>query len=130
MTCDVLKVNGMTAIVCSRNAPAKRCAACSKLGQLACDGCDQPLCAACSVSPRDGLDFCPNCCRPYFVEWCATDEGRRWRTAHRDLRRNAFRAWVKVFAPLRLEGLRTKASLEVEAANNGTLNPKPRRKKR
>lgn len=117
-------------ILCSRNAPAKRCATCSKLGQLLCDGCDQPLCAPCSVSPRDGLDFCPACCRPYFTEWCATEEGQRFKTAHRDLRRNAFRAWARTYAALRLESMRTKASLEVESANNGTLNPPYRRRKR
>lgn len=129
MTCFIRTVGSTTIIACARNAPAKRCSACGKLGQLACDGCDLPLCAACSVSPRDGLDFCPSCCRPYFKEWCGTEEGRRYANGHRDVRRNAFRAWARNFATLRLQTLRSKASHEVEAANNGTLNAPTRRRK-
>lgn len=121
---------GVTVIACGPRAKPAPCASCSKLSQLLCDGCDKPLCAPCSVSPREGLDFCPVCCRDVFREWCATDEGRRYAAGHRDLRRNAFRAWAKNFAVLRLEALRTKASHEVEAANNGTLNAPMRRRKR
>lgn len=119
----------MTIITCGPRAKSQLCATCAKLGQLLCDGCDAPLCAPCSVSHRPDLDFCPTCCRDIFRQWCATEEAKRYATGHRDLRRNAFRAWVKNFAVLRLESMRSKASLEVEAANNGTLNP-PRRTKR
>lgn len=130
MSCETFNVGGATVIGCGRNARALRCATCNKLGQLCCDGCDAPLCAACSVSPRTGLDFCPTCCKPYFKEWCATEEGQRYATGHRELRRGAFRAWAKNFACLRLESIRSPASREVEAANNGTLNAPVRRKRR
>ncbi len=120
----------MMVIACGPRAKPKACATCGKLGQLLCDGCDAPLCAPCSVSHRPDLDFCPSCCREIFVQWCGEEEGQRYRAGHRDIRRNAFRAWVKNFAVIRLESMRSKASLEVEAANNGTLNAAPRRKHR
>ncbi len=130
MTCDFYKLpGGVTAIACGPRAKPQRCATCKGLGQLLCDGCDAPLCAPCSVSAREGLDHCPTCCKPIFAQWCATEEGLRYAAGHRDLRRNAFRAWTRNFAVLRLESMRTAASLEVEAANNGTLNARPRRKK-
>lgn len=67
MTCDFRTIDGMTVIACGKNARPQRCATCSKLGQLLCDACDQPLCAPCSVSHRADLDYCPACCREIFV---------------------------------------------------------------
>lgn len=130
MSCAVRQVDGKTVFAIGPRVPVWFCPACGKIAKLVCDGCDAPVCEACSVSPRTGLDFCPACCRPYFKEWCGTEEGKRYATGHRELRRDAFRAWVKTYACLRLESIRTKASHEVEAANHGTLNPKPRKKKR
>jgi hypothetical protein len=133
VTCTTVKLpNGMAVIACARGprVPVWFCATCKVIARLVCDGCDQPVCEACSVSPRTGLDYCPSCCKPYFKEWLATEEGQRFVPAARELRRAAFRAWAKNFCCLRLEAMRTKASLEVEAANNGTLNAPTRRRTR
>lgn len=85
----------VTGIACTRGARRSKCATCKQAAGLECDGCDRPLCAPCAVSHRTGVDFCPTCCRALFVEWCASAEGQRFTGGHRDLRRNAFRAWAK-----------------------------------
>lgn len=71
------------------------CATCkaTKAGQE-CDGCDQPLCVVCSVSPRNGMDFCPRCFARAFTHWKSlgpypTDRGER---------RLAFRKWARANA--------------------------------
>ena len=98
----------------------RACASCSKLGQLLCDGCDLPLCARCSVSPREGVDFCPRCTHPLFSTWVKSPEGLRWESgasalklnpeALRDLRRNVFRKWAR--GATWFESRRTAQSLE------------------
>lgn len=83
-------------IACGRKPPRRRCATCGVLGAgLECDGCDKPLCASCSVSPKEGLDFCPACARPAWVHW--------WKTSpvvagHREQRRSEFRSWARLNA--------------------------------
>lgn len=110
MMCTRIRMpDGSTGIVCQRRPPRKRCASCHQLAGLECDGCDKPLCAPCSVSPgpqvlpdsTTSLDFCPTCCRPVFVEWCA-GPGAAYKVpkpgitpdTHRMLRRAAFRKWA------------------------------------
>ncbi len=95
MPCIPFNIDGVTGVACTRGSRREKCSTCGSSSNLYCDGCDKPLCAPCSVSHRRNLDFCPECCRELFREWCATEEGKRYASGHRDLRRNAFRAWAK-----------------------------------
>lgn len=67
MVCRVVNHGGVRAIVCGPRTKAKPCACGSgKPADLLCDGvievgtCDLPLCSACTDSPEDGKDFCPD----------------------------------------------------------------------
>lgn len=81
-------------IACGRRRRVK-CATC-KLADagLECDGCDRPLCASCSVSPRKELDYCPRCFEPAWKHWL-----RLFPTSAsvytREERRAAFRQWAR-----------------------------------
>lgn len=84
-------------IACGRGRRTPPCATCkSPEAKLACDGCDEQLCAPCSVSPQKGLDFCPTCAKPAF-EWWKTNEGGDaiYRDKGRAVGRVAFRGWAK-----------------------------------
>lgn len=75
MTCTKIQVpGGGVAIVCTRG-PRKRvvCVTCGKPAPLECDGCDRRICKACSISPREGLDYCVACQVPMKKWWLAND---------------------------------------------------------
>jgi hypothetical protein len=84
-------------IACGRRRRV-RCSYCADTdAQLECDGCDKPLCRACSVSPRDGLDFCPKCFDKAWKHWLQlqpTSAGAMTRAA----RRVGFRRWARAAA--------------------------------
>ncbi len=130
MTCHFTKINGANVIVCTGRARPQRCAACSKLGQLFCDGCDKPLCATCAVAPTLKLDFCPTCCRALFVEWCSTPAGRALalpvdpKARDRLVRRLGFREWAKK-NPHRFEPIRTRQSVRVHPHASEVQSVKP-----
>lgn len=93
--------------ICRRPGPKKICATCRKReAPLLCDGCDKPLCVHCAVSPKREQDFCPSCAKPVFEGWCGLQEGKDWSAVpegrdpelHRQMRRDAFRAWARVNA--------------------------------
>lgn len=106
-------------IVCTRGRRGKRrpCATCKAPADLECDGagCDKPLCHACAVSPRNGLDFCPSCCREVFVQWLNHEDGKAaylvgpTEAARKSNGRNAFRAWAKARAEKFIEFVRGRA---------------------
>lgn len=84
-------------IACSRGRRFDKCASCkTDDGKLACDGCDKPLCPACSVAPTGKLDFCPTCAKPAFELWKKDHGGQEvYAKEGRAVGRVKFRAWVK-----------------------------------
>lgn len=102
-------------IACSRGPRYQKCSACgSSNAKLACDACDKPLCAACSVSPTGKLDFCPACTKPAFEWWKANAGGAEvYAKEGRPVGRIKFRAWVKANKAkfMELVGPRSEASL-------------------
>ena len=83
-------------IACSRGGRYAQCSACgSSQAKLACDGCDKPLCAQCSVAPTSKLDFCPDCTKPAFDWWKENAGGASvYAGLGRNVGRMQFRAWV------------------------------------
>lgn len=74
----------------------QQCASCQKTAQLECDGCDRPLCNACAVSPREGLDFCPGCFDPAWKQWLQSSKTVRTPAEmSRAERRVRFRVWAR-----------------------------------
>jgi hypothetical protein len=57
--------DGTRAIVCLSGPRLKPCRVCGKRSTLLCDwselgrACNAPLCKACAISPRPGVDYCP-----------------------------------------------------------------------
>jgi hypothetical protein len=57
--------DGTRAIVCGSGPRLKPCRVCGKRSTLLCDwselgrACNAPLCKACAISPRPGVDYCP-----------------------------------------------------------------------
>lgn len=84
-------------IACSRGPRYAKCSACGSGGaKQTCDGCDKPLCAACSVAPTGKLDFCPTCAKPAFEWWKENAGGKAvYAEKGRAVGRVEFRAWVK-----------------------------------
>lgn len=97
MTCHWYKLPG-GGVVHVRMARKKmpRCSYCADVdAQLECDGCDKPLCRTCSVSPRDGLDFCPKCFDKAWKHWLQIQPSSAG-TMTRQARRLAFRRWARL----------------------------------
>jgi hypothetical protein len=95
---------------------SSNCDSCEGPSTLVCNGCAGWLCEACAVTlDLERLDFCPTCCRPVFVQWFASTEGRRFEGLAaamklsgdelRNRRRVAFRKWARD-NPARFAGLR------------------------
>jgi len=87
-------------------AEPRSCESCRQGSSLFCDGCAVALCEACAVTVEENAtDFCPRCCRPLFVKWFSSSEGKRFEgiaaalhldaQALKDQRRNNFRRWVR-----------------------------------
>jgi hypothetical protein len=90
MTCVKIALpSGGVAIACSRGK--------AHHGRHLCDGCDRPVASADRVSPRDGLDFCPECILQAFTHWKSTRTSHDPVPADRALRREAFRQWAREF---------------------------------
>lgn len=91
MTCHTFKKDGFTGVVCTRGSRRV----------MLCDGCDQHLDPVVSVSPKEGLDFCPSCFDRAWKHWLSS------RTAEvpvdRQQRRQAFREWARSFPDVFLE---------------------------
>lgn len=102
---------------------AKKCRTCKlQNARLECDGCDQVVCAECSVSPfndtRDSVDLCPACCKAAFVEWRDNHGGASaYAVLGRPKAREEFRRWVRAepkrFIELLLEQVRVKLDREL-----------------
>lgn len=84
-------------IACGRGRRTPPCKTCkAPEAKLACDGCDEQVCAPCAVSPGKDLDFCPACAKAPFEHWKANEGGERlYREKGRAVGRIAFRAWAK-----------------------------------
>lgn len=102
MTCHHFKSEDgkITGFVCTRGRKpkGKKCATCSQPGALLlCDGCDQPLCGSCHVSPKRDVDFCPRCFHPTWTVWLRACELGHLPAApaERQARRMAFRKWAR-----------------------------------
>lgn len=92
MKCSVQKLpGGGIVIACGRRRKPPPCGTCRASAELECDGCDKPVCFACGVSPRKGLDFCPTCFAPAFEYFKANTA----HSADRNVRRVEFRAWAR-----------------------------------
>ncbi len=96
MPCIPFNIDGISGIVCTRGQRRTgKCATCGEKGPgLECDKCDAKLCFGCSVSPAQGIDFCPSCFKPAWQWWLGTD-GQSWVEAPKAVRRVAFRKWVR-----------------------------------
>lgn len=84
MACEHLTLpDGTRAIVCGRSRRRPKCKGCGRPADLACDWkvktrrsgtCDAPICSACTTSPAEGKDLCPDHAADY----------RRWLARPRD----------------------------------------------
>jgi len=125
MTCDVVKVpGGGTAIVCSRGRRPQRkpCVGCRTLSDRLCDGCDKPVCEACSVSATPDDDFCPCCFLAAWRHWLELSPDNRDLDEAREARRARFRGWV-VANPEDFEALVTRSP----EGRGETPPPKPKK---
>lgn len=98
MTCIPFRSNdGKTSgFVCTRGPRVKltKCATCGLPGGKLCDGCDQPLCDSCAVSPAAEQDFCPACFEPVWRQFLASHH--EMRDATRERRRRVFRSFARM----------------------------------
>jgi hypothetical protein len=99
--------------VCWRER-VRKCFTCGRAGaELTCDGCDHVLGDCCSVSPTEGLDYCPKCFEPAYRRWLELQSASP-SVLERSWRRASFRAWAQAnaFLFLQLSKARTKKSLQ------------------
>lgn len=94
MTCTKIDLpGGGVAIACSRGSRST----------ILCDGCDRSINGSDRVSPRDGLDFCPECILQAFAHWKATRTSADPVPVDRNERREAFRKWARSFPDVFLD---------------------------
>lgn len=110
----------------SRRQP--KCSHCNaQLGTgLECDGCDKPLCHACAVSPKKGVDLCPRCFEPAWKHWLKHYDLTCGRAdlASRTERRAAFRAWARAEADAFLRLVKLSAEGQRRLARGPQKSPR------
>jgi hypothetical protein len=83
MKCAVVKMGGVTAIVCGSPRKPKKCSECGKApGTRLCDWkmgggktCDKPLCDVCAFPPAHKKDLCAEHALA-FKQWQAAKAGK------------------------------------------------------